>query len=37
MPKIYLLNNQKYEDVINLEIFKIKYIEKILILVIMMP
>ncbi|AXX92461.1 uroporphyrinogen III synthase [Malaciobacter molluscorum LMG 25693] len=28
MPKIYLLNNQKYEDVINLEIFKIKYIEK---------
>lgn len=28
MSKIYLLNNQKFEDVINLEVFKIKYIKK---------
>lgn len=27
MPKIYLLSNQKYVDVINLEVFQIKYIE----------
>lgn len=28
MSKIYLLNNQKFDDVINLEVFKIDYIKK---------
>lgn len=27
MPKIYLLNNQKFQDVENLEVFEIKYIK----------